>query len=37
MDLLERISKKALGLKGIIEADNVKQELIHNSVHNSVS
>ena len=37
LDLLKRISKKAISLKGLIEADRVRPNEIHNSVLNSIT
>ena len=37
VDFLEKISKKAIGLKYNIEAESVTYENIHIEVHNSVS
>ena len=37
MELLNKISQKAKGLKILIEADGVAEEDIHSAVHNSVN
>ena len=37
VDLLDKILKRAKGMKNVIESDSVEQEDMHMAVHNSVS